>query len=331
MARLTVSGVPDGFTEARFDAGSVQLNHVRGPANGPPLVLVPGVAEAWQGYKPVLAELAERFEVFAVDVRGHGKSSRTPDLYHYHRIGEDLRRFIRGVIGGPAIVAGLATGGVVALWLGAYARGEVSAVVAEDPPLFAAVLPRILREQHLSRSSRLAVETIHGEPPRDLRNYFSAIAIRGKRGGELHGIPKRILTTRLGLYDWQRSRRPDAPYDAPLLPYAIRSRLQGLSEYDTDFSAAIVDGTLGIGLDVEEMLQRVNPPVLLMKAIADFHPELGLMGAMSEEDLERVEELVYDVRVVRVACRHEIHQLRPREYTRELMGFVDDLRAERKL
>ena len=41
-------------------------------------------------------------------------------------------------------------------------------------------------------------------------------------------------------------------------------------------------------LDVDEMLQRVNPPVLLMKAIADFHPELGLMGAMSEEDLEEV-------------------------------------------
>ena len=52
-------------------------------------------------------------------------------------MGNDLVRFIQGVIGRPTIVSGLSSGGVLSAWLSAYAPpGLVRAAHYEDPPLF---------------------------------------------------------------------------------------------------------------------------------------------------------------------------------------------------
>jgi pimeloyl-ACP methyl ester carboxylesterase len=82
--------------------------------------------------------LAERFYVFAVDLRGQGRSSWTPGRYTLDNFGNDLVRFIDLVIGRPTYVSGLSSGGVLSVWLSAYAKaGQVIAAVYEDPPLFA--------------------------------------------------------------------------------------------------------------------------------------------------------------------------------------------------
>ena len=82
--------------------------------------------------------LAEHFQVFAVDLRGQGRSTRTPGRYTLDNMGNDLVRFIDLVIERPTIVSGLSSGGVLSAWLSAYAKpGQVRAAVYEDPPLFA--------------------------------------------------------------------------------------------------------------------------------------------------------------------------------------------------
>jgi pimeloyl-ACP methyl ester carboxylesterase len=78
LHRTEVSGIPTGFTELRLTTGEVTLNYVVGPGNGLPLLLIPGQMESWQGYKLVLPELSKTFQVFVPDLRGHGKSTRTP-------------------------------------------------------------------------------------------------------------------------------------------------------------------------------------------------------------------------------------------------------------
>lgn len=52
---------------------SLEINHYRG-GSGPPLLLIHGVGHHWQGWKPVLSLLEERFEVFACDSPGFGAS-----------------------------------------------------------------------------------------------------------------------------------------------------------------------------------------------------------------------------------------------------------------
>jgi len=124
--------------EQLVDLGEVQMNYatVGDPAR-PALLLVPGQTESWWGYERALPLLAERFEVFAVDLRGQGRSTRTPGRYTLDNMGNDLVRFIDVVIGRPTIVSGLSSGGVLAAWLSAYAKpGQVRAAHYEDPPLY---------------------------------------------------------------------------------------------------------------------------------------------------------------------------------------------------
>ena len=106
-------------------------------------LLIPGQTESWWGYEAAMPRLAEHFEVFAVDLRGQGRSTRTPGRYTLDNIGNDLVRFIDVVIGRPAIVSGLSSGGVLSAWLSAYAKpGQIVAACYEDPPLFASEVNR---------------------------------------------------------------------------------------------------------------------------------------------------------------------------------------------
>ena len=131
--------VAHDFDEQLFDTGEVEINYVdRGRRRRrPALLLIPGQTESWWGYEQALPLLAEHFQAFAVDLRGQGRSSRTPGRYTLDLIGNDLVRFIDGVIGRPTIVAGLSSGGVLSAWLSAYAKpGQVVGAYYEDPPLF---------------------------------------------------------------------------------------------------------------------------------------------------------------------------------------------------
>ncbi len=331
VPRGTVDGIPAGFSEQCFQAGDVNLNYVVGPENGLPLLLIPGQMESWQGYKRVLPELSARFQVFAPDLRGHGRSSRTPGHYSYNLCGSDLQSFIHEVIDRPALVAGLSSGGVLAIWLGANAPLDVLAVIAEDPPIFSSVWPRICDEKFMARGFQMAVDILGRPGERDLRAYFGEMGIPAKDKPDLLKIPSFILDAIFFLYRANRALRPDHPYDAPLLPYNIRAGFKFLSEYDTDFSLATIDGRLSKDFDPEATLKRVACPMLLMRVPATRDPRWGILGAIDDQDLQRIKTLVDDLKVVEITGAHEIHMVRPERYITELTAFVDELREAKKI
>jgi hypothetical protein len=128
-----------------------------------------------------------------------------------------------------------------------------------------------------------------------------------------------------------RAVQPNTPYDIPFLPFNIRAGYKFLSEYDTDFSRATVDGDLSKGFSPEEALKRVRCPMLLLRAPAYRHETWGLVGAIDDQDLECIVSLVDDLLYVQIASGHEIHMVQPQRYIDEVIKFVDALRAENKL
>jgi pimeloyl-ACP methyl ester carboxylesterase len=134
------SFVPHAFPETLADLGEVRMNYATaGEPNLPALLLIPGQSESWWGYEAAMPLLAAHFQVYAVDLRGQGRSSWTPGRYTLDNMGNDLVRFLDLVVGRPALVSGLSSGGVLSAWLSAYAKpGQVLAAVWEDPPLFSA-------------------------------------------------------------------------------------------------------------------------------------------------------------------------------------------------
>lgn len=90
-------------------------------------------------YEQAMRLLADHYQVYAVDLRGQGRSTCTPGRYSLDIFGGDLVRFIDHVIGRPTVVSGLSSGGVIAAWRSAFAApGQVTAADYEDAPLFAA-------------------------------------------------------------------------------------------------------------------------------------------------------------------------------------------------
>jgi hypothetical protein len=91
----------------------------------------------------------------------------------------------------------------------------------------------------------------------------------------------------------------------------LRAGHKFLSEYDTDFSRATIDGDLSKDFDPEETLKRVKRPMLLMRADASRHETWGLLGAIDDNDLERIVSLVADLKYVQIPGGHAIHMVLP--------------------
>jgi pimeloyl-ACP methyl ester carboxylesterase len=235
------------------------------------------------------------------------------------------------VVEEPAIVSGLSSGGVLAVWLAAYAPDHVVAVIAEDPPMFSSIWPRIQDEKLMTRNFKLAVDILGKPGERDVEQYLSEMGVPVEGETELLKIPPFIVKGMFFLNQAHRLLHPNRPYDTPFLPFNMRAGHKFMSEYDTDFSRATIDGDLSKDFDPEEILRRVKCPMLLMRADASRHETWGLLGAIDDNDLVRIVSLVDDLKVVAVPGGHEIHMVQPKRYTHELIKFVDDLRAMGKL
>jgi pimeloyl-ACP methyl ester carboxylesterase len=331
LTKTRVAGIPEGFKELSFMHGDITLNYVVGPDNGLPLLLIPGQMESWQGYKCVMPELSKRFHVFVPDLRGHGKSTHTPGRYSYNICGEDLKAFLREVIQKPALVAGLSSGAVLSIWLAANAPEQVLAAISEDPPMFSSIWPRIRDEKFMAHGFEVAVETLGGEGERDPELYLSQVGAPVEGKTELLKIPSFIVKLMGFMFRVTRTLRPNSPYDVPFLSFSIRAGCKFLSEYDVDFSRATLDGDLSRDFSPEETLKRVKCPVLLLWAHATRQEYWGIIGALDENDLQRIVALVKDLQVVDIPGAHEIHMAQPSRYIEEVTKFVDRLKIEKKL
>ena len=107
------------LTESRFDLDGRQINYAKGPKNGPPLLLIHGISGRWQDWSGVSETLSTDWQVYAVDLRGHGKSEWTPEGYHWRLYSQDQVEFLERVIGEPAHIIGHSLGGVTALGVNA--------------------------------------------------------------------------------------------------------------------------------------------------------------------------------------------------------------------
>jgi len=329
--KVTVAGIQDGFTEKKFDTGEVVLNYVEGPDNGLPLLLIPGQMESWEGYKCVLPSLADKFHVYAVDVRGNGKSGWTTGHYSYNNCGKDLQSFLSSVIRKPAVVTGLSSGAVLTIWLAANSPDMVLAIVSEDPPIFSSIWPRIEQEKYLTYGFQAAVDTLGGAGGRDIRGYFLKMGYPSEKGEELLKIPPFIVDGMMGIFHMNEQIQPERKFDAPVMPFNVRVMMKFINEYDPDFSQATIDGKLSAGFDPDKALSAVKCPMLLLHANWLRHPTWGILGAMDDRDVEKVKSLVKDFSYARIDSGHGIHIENPDKFLKAFFNFTDNLNAAGKL
>lgn len=259
--------VPHAYAERSADLGEVQMNYAEAgsPAN-PALLLIPGQTESWWGYEKAMALLEKDFHVFAVDLRGQGRSTWTPGRYTIDNMGNDLVRFIATVIKKPVITSGCSSGGVISAWLSAFALpGQLRGAIYEDPPLFAC-LPSPL----IGPSIKQAI------------------------GPFLH-LQAMYLGDQWRIGDWQGFRKALGEASSPMLRMIkpAEEPPQNIQEYDPEWGRAFWEGTVAASCPPEAMLPHVKVPVLMTHHMRIIVPDTGnLIGAISDIQAAKVRELV---------------------------------------
>jgi pimeloyl-ACP methyl ester carboxylesterase len=258
------------YPEHLFDTGEVQLNYATlGDRDLPPLLLIPGQSESWWGYEDVMPLLAGHFRVYAVDLRGQGRSTRTPGRYTLDNMGHDLVRFIDSVINRPTIVSGLSSGGVLSAWMSAYAKpGQVIGCLYEDPPLFASEV-----DASCGHSIRQGI-------------------------GPMFALWSKYLGDQWSIGDWDgmvAAAQDELPgwLAAIFGVMAGPEPTQNLKEYDPEWGRAFWTGTVAASCRHDRMLSSVKVPVLLTHHFWMIEENTGsLAGALSGEQASRARQLI---------------------------------------
>jgi pimeloyl-ACP methyl ester carboxylesterase len=319
--------VAAGFKERRYDTGNITINYVEGPNNGTPLVLIPAQMGIWESYYKVLPELSRHFQVYAIDVRGHGKSSWTPGDYSWESIGEDMRAFLANIVKRPAIISGNSSGGIIALWCGANVPELTAGVVLEDAPVFAVEMPRFKEQDRFVYNGLVhAVEALGDLKNRDLANYFKGqeMPVSATRTKRFPDWMVRILSKQLKR---AQAANPGKPVELKrwYLPHALTLLFKSLSMFDPDFARAFVDGRMYKGLNHTEALKRLKCPLLVLHATWHRYEEYGLVGAMDDNDAARIKELVPSSQYKKIPANHVIHTYKPTEFIEAIEEFARDI------
>ncbi|HCA84794.1 MAG TPA: alpha/beta hydrolase [Streptomyces sp.] len=113
---------------------TVRLAHeVSGEPGAPPLVLLHALGETAADWSEVTADLSRHWRVYALDLRGHGRSD-WPGDYSLEAMRDDVLRFLDMLGLDRVNVIGHSMGGVVAYLLAARYPERVGRLVLEDVP-----------------------------------------------------------------------------------------------------------------------------------------------------------------------------------------------------
>jgi pimeloyl-ACP methyl ester carboxylesterase len=309
--------IPHAFDEQLVNLGEIRMNYATaGEPDRPALLLVPAQTESWWGYEQAMGLLAEDFHVFAVDLRGQGRSTRTPGRYTLDNMGNDLVRFIDLVIGRPTVVSGNSSGGVLAAWLAAYAKpDQLRGAVCEDPPLFSSET-----NPACGQSIRQGIGPVFAVFNKWLGDQWSVGDWTGLQAAIPTELPTYVL---MALQRMQIGAPPDpsAPNEPP----------QNMKEYDPEWARSFWTGLASAGCDHLNMLASVTVPILLTHHFREIDPVTGgLMGAVSDQQVARARELVtaagqpFDV-VDQPDMAHAMHAHEPQQFTATIVDWASSL------
>jgi pimeloyl-ACP methyl ester carboxylesterase len=304
--------VAHAYAEKTIDTGETVINYaVAGSPDKPALLLIPGQTESWWGYEQAMGLLQDHFQLFAVDLRGQGRSSRTPGRYTIDNFGNDMVRFIALAIGRPVIVSGLSSGGVITAWLSAYAiPGTLRGAHYEDPPLFSSEV-----NTSCGQPIRQSIGPIFALMSKYLGNQWSV--------GDWAGMLEAAKTE---LPDWLSAFAQTMSGPTGEVP-------QRMKEYDPEWGRAFWEGSVFASCDHARMLASVKCPVLYTHHFRRVDENRGyLFGAASDLQAKRVCELV-SAAGQPIEYRsfphtpHSMHGEDPKQFAELLIEFNAKLKA----
>ena len=279
--------------EYSFQTEAVTLNCTRTPnAEAPPLLCLHGVTRCWQSFLPLIPTFALRWQVFAYDHRGHGKSSRAERYLTVDYVADAIR-FLREEIQHPTVLYGHSLGAMVAAAIAAEAPELVRGVILEDPPFHTM-----------------------GERIESYVMYPYFVALEGLAGS---GMTTSQLVKRLGAIEINTANGT-APLSTVRDASALRFTAKCLQQLDPAVMTPIAQSRWLEGNDVKQVATRLQCPALLLQADATVG------GMLTDEDAAMMKRQAADVSLVKLSSiGHQIHTVAPDVALRLALGFLESL------
>jgi pimeloyl-ACP methyl ester carboxylesterase len=127
------TGLGKEIASATATVNGIKLHYVRG-GKGPAVILVHGFPQDWFEYRAIMPRLAKQFTVIAVDLRGIGGSTATPDGYDAANMAEDIQQLILKIKLEQVFIVGHDIGGHVAYaFLRRYPQITRGAMILDTP------------------------------------------------------------------------------------------------------------------------------------------------------------------------------------------------------
>lgn len=281
--------------ESRWELGKVGLRVAVSPKQGPPLILLHGVVRQWTDFLPLLPYFLPRWQVHAVDFRGHGGSDRVPNGY---RVIDYATEIVELLLQLPeaAAVYGHSLGAMVAMAAAARVPEKVRALVLEDPPFHTMgrdISGTVFHSQFLGLSRIV-------RPGRSVAQLAADLAVLPLQ------IPGKAEPVLLG----QLRDRP-----------ALRYMAACLAQLDPDVLAPIVAGSWLDGYDAPDLAQQVRAPSLVLEA------DLAAGGMLTPADAAWLSATLPECATVRFpGVGHLLHWLVPEQVARPTLAWLESTR-----
>ena len=280
------------FSEKKLSGKEVSLNYAEGPVNGPPLLLLHGLARDWRSFSVLLTELSRRYHVCSIDLRGHGRSGQRAGAYRTFQFASDIVEFINARFTGRVAMFGHSLGGMVAIETARSLPEKVSALVVGDTMITPENFQRSLYAALFQQLHELLLQ---GGSQAEVAAGMGKITLRVPGLDELVRIEELPGNTAAVLEEWARSA---------LLtdPSAISMTLDGSAFEDWD---------------PEQILPRISCPVLLLQGNHE------LDGLLSDEDVRLAMRLLPNAHHIKFPLLgHGLFMQQPRPVLNAVMGFL---------
>jgi pimeloyl-ACP methyl ester carboxylesterase len=284
--------------EKTYDTGSVPLNYAEGNNRGDSLLLLHGGSSRWQSFENIIPDLSSSWHIYALDLRGHGKSGRVYHGYNIEHYMKDVVSFIQGCIEKPTIIFGHSMGGMVALMVASYYPDKVKGIVIGDSPISRQVL-----KEHFNRQREMTILWRDLAKTGDIKKIVAALKkMPIPIPGQKDPVPASEIFGK----------------DHPWFNFMGES----LRQNDPDMLSSIIDrfDETYCKYNVYELLVRIKCPVLILQA----DPEQG--GLIRDEDVEKAMNVLPHVQHIRFhGVGHALHMQNKEEVLKALIPFFRNI------
>lgn len=281
-----------------------------------PLVLIHAQGVDAMSFKNVCGQLSKKYHIYSIDCYGHGGSLHDAAQYNIVDISNAIIGFIKDVIKEKVFILGHSSGGLIAAYIASKTE-FCKYLILEDPPFFSSQGERRKHSFNYIDLSTVCHNFINQTESKDFVLYYFSNQYAWNFFPEKSR--EKVKQKVAGMAAKYRKKHPDRNLKVMFWPKAALRGFQGMNNYDPLFGETFFDDSFHCGIQHEDILRHIKCKTVFMKAQTNISEDGILMAALSEEDLERVSELIADCQIIRFDCGHGIHIEKPKEFIECLM------------